>query len=52
MGKFNTEWEVGPHGAVETIDEGLISVSGRTAGEGRRRRQNNPSRLHGELLHP
>ncbi|NBW11654.1 MAG: hypothetical protein EBR82_26845 [Caulobacteraceae bacterium] len=28
MSQFNTEWTVGPHGAIETIDEGLISVAG------------------------
>jgi hypothetical protein len=28
MTKFNTEWTVGPHGAFEDIDDGLISVSG------------------------
>lgn len=28
MGKFNTAWVVGPHGPVEAIDDGLITVSG------------------------
>lgn len=28
MTKFNTDWTVGPHGAVEHVDDGLISVSG------------------------
>jgi len=28
MTKFNTDWTVGPHGALQDIDEGLISVSG------------------------
>lgn len=28
MVKFNTEWKVGPHGALEEIDDGLFSVSG------------------------
>lgn len=28
MVKFNTTWQVGPHGPLEQIDEGLFSVSG------------------------
>ncbi|QTC90878.1 hypothetical protein [Brevundimonas goettingensis] len=28
MSQFNAEWTVGPHGAIETVDEGLISVAG------------------------
>lgn len=28
MSKFNTAWTVGPHGPVEQIDEGLLSVAG------------------------
>ncbi len=28
MSKFNTTWDVGPHGAIEEIDDGLISVAG------------------------
>jgi hypothetical protein len=28
MVKFNTTWQVGPHGPLEEIDEGLFSVSG------------------------
>lgn len=28
MSQFNTEWTVGPHGAIETLDDGLISVAG------------------------
>jgi len=28
MGKFNTEWIVGPHGPLERLDEGLFTVEG------------------------
>lgn len=28
MGKFNTEWTVGPHGDLEQIDDGILSVAG------------------------
>lgn len=28
MGKFNTEWIVGPHGPLERLDEGLVTVAG------------------------
>lgn len=28
MAKFNTEWTVGPHGPIEQIDNGIISVAG------------------------
>lgn len=28
MTKFNTEWTVGPHGPLETFDDGLLSVAG------------------------
>ncbi len=28
MTKFNTEWTVGPHGALERLDDGLVSVAG------------------------
>ena len=28
MAKFNTEWTVGPHGPLETLDAGVVTVAG------------------------
>jgi hypothetical protein len=28
VSKFNTEWKVGPHGSIQALDEGLITVDG------------------------
>ena len=28
MSKINEEWKVGPHGQIEKLDDGLLSVAG------------------------